>query len=123
MEGFTVHDATSDALPFNPMVPPVDPQTGRANPIAHVHELGNMLQRIYKLGDQQAFQLREAMKETYEISGVGFRPFRRPRTRSTCRSRPSATSFAARKRQPSSVGSPRSSTSACSTRQRPVGTR
>jgi hypothetical protein len=74
-EGFTVHDASFGALPFNPMVPPVDPQTGRANPIAHVHELGNMLQRIYKLGDQQAFQLRESMKEAYEIAGVGFRPF------------------------------------------------
>ena len=74
-EGFTVHDATYGSLPFNPMVPPIDPQTGRANPIAHVHELANMLQRIYKLGDQQAFQLREAMKETYEIVGLGFKPF------------------------------------------------
>jgi DNA helicase HerA-like ATPase len=74
-EGFTVHDASFGSLPFNPMVPPTDPQTGRANPIAHVHELANMLQRIYKLGDQQAFQLREAMKETYEIAGVGFKPF------------------------------------------------
>ena len=50
------------SLPFNPMVPPIDPQSGRAIPISHVHELGNMLQRIYKLGDQQAFQLREAME-------------------------------------------------------------
>ncbi|MDA8359274.1 MAG: ATP-binding protein [Actinomycetota bacterium] len=74
-EGFTVHDATYGSLPFNPMVPPIDPETGRANPISHVHELGNMLQRIYKLGDQQAFQLREAMKETYEIAGIGFKPF------------------------------------------------
>lgn len=74
-EGFTVHDASFGALPFNPMVPPIDPQTGRANPIAHVHELANMLQRIYKLGDQQAFHLREAMKESYEIAGVSFKPF------------------------------------------------
>jgi hypothetical protein len=74
-EGFTVHDASLGSLPFNPMVPPVDPQSGRANPTAHVHELANMLQRIYKLGDQQAFQLREAMKETYAITGVGSRPF------------------------------------------------
>src|SRR6185312_254240 len=44
-------------------------------PVGHVHELANMLQRIYKLGDQQTFQLREAMKETYEISGVGVVPF------------------------------------------------
>ncbi|MFZ1490313.1 MAG: ATP-binding protein [Ilumatobacteraceae bacterium] len=74
-EGFTVHDANFGSLPFNPMVPPVDPESGRANPIGHVHELANMIQRIYKLGDQQAFTLREAMKETYSIAGVGERPF------------------------------------------------
>jgi len=73
--GFSVHDANFGSLPFNPMVPPIDPESGRANPMAHVHELANMLQRIYKLGDQQAFTLREAMKETYEITGVGTRPF------------------------------------------------
>lgn len=33
-----------------------------------------MIQRIYKLGDQQAFTLREAMKETYSIAGVNDRP-------------------------------------------------
>lgn len=74
-EGFAVHDASFGSLPFNPMVPPIDPQSGRANPISHVHELANMLQRIYKLGDQQAFQLRQAMKETYEVAGVGSVPF------------------------------------------------
>src|SRR5690606_38283096 len=74
-EGFAVHDANYGALPFNPMVPPVDPQSGRANPMAHVHALVSMLQRIYRLGDQQAFTLREAIKETYEIAGVGLRPF------------------------------------------------
>jgi Helicase HerA, central domain len=74
-EGFTVHDASYGSLPFNPMVPPVDPETGRVNPTAHLHEVADMMQRIYKLGDQQAFQLREAMKETYAINGVGTRPF------------------------------------------------
>ena len=74
-EGFTVHDANFGSLPFNPMVPPIDPQSGRANPVGHVHELANMIQRIYKLGDQQAFTLREAMKETYSIAGVSDRPF------------------------------------------------
>ena len=74
-EGFTVHDASFGALPFNPMVPPIDKMTGRVNPTAHLHELSNMLQRIYGLGDQQAFALREAMKETYAISGVGTKPF------------------------------------------------
>jgi DNA helicase HerA-like ATPase len=74
-EGFTVHDASYGSLPFNPMVPPIDPQSGRVNPTAHLHELADMMQRIYKLGDQQTFQLREAMKETYAINGVGTRPF------------------------------------------------
>lgn len=74
-EGFTVHDASFGGLPFNPMVPRVDFQTGRVNPVAHVHELANMLQRIYVLGDQQTYALREAMKETYSIAGVGAKPF------------------------------------------------
>lgn len=74
-EGFTVHDANFGSLPFNPMVPPIDPESGRAAPMGHIHELANMIQRIYKLGDQQAFTLREAMKETYSIAGIGGRPF------------------------------------------------
>ena len=74
-ERFTVHDASFGPLPFNPMVPPVDKMSGRVNPTAHLHELANMLQRVYGLGDQQAFALREAMKETYAISGVGAKPF------------------------------------------------
>lgn len=74
-EGFAVHDASYGSLPFNPMVPPIDPQSGRANPTAHMHELAGMLQRIYNLGDQQTYQLREAMKETYAINGIGTKPF------------------------------------------------
>ncbi len=74
-EGFTVHDASFGSLPFNPMVPPIDKMSGRVNPTTHLHELANMLQRIYGLGDQQAFNLREAMKETYAISGIGAKPF------------------------------------------------
>ncbi len=75
VEGLTVHDAALGALPFNPMVPPIDKMTGHVNPTTHLHELANTLQRIYGLGDQQAFALREAMKETYAISGVGPKPF------------------------------------------------
>lgn len=74
-EGFTVHDASFGSLPFNPMVPPIDPQSGRVNPTAHLHEVADMMHRIYKLGDQQTFQLREAMKETYAIGGIGTKPF------------------------------------------------
>jgi len=43
---FTVHDASFGGLPFNPMVPPIDPETGRVNPMAHVHELAEMMARI-----------------------------------------------------------------------------
>ena len=75
VEGFTVHDVSVEPLPFNPMVPPIDRVSGRVNPTAHLHELANMLKRIYDLGDQQTFTLREAMKETYATSGVGTRPF------------------------------------------------
>ena len=74
-EGFNVHDASFGGLPFNPMVPPIDKISGGINPVAHVHELANMLRRVYGLGDQQAFALREAMKETYAITGIGTRPF------------------------------------------------
>lgn len=74
-EGFTVHDASFTGLPFNPMVPRLDPQSGRVNPVAHIHELVNMLQRIYSLGDQQAYAVREAMKETYASAGIAERPF------------------------------------------------
>ena len=99
-EGFTVHDANFGSLPFNPMVPPVDPESGRANPIGHVHELANMIQRIYRLGDQQAFTLREAMKETYSDRRSRRPPVRaRSRARSTCRSRRSATCSSARRRR------------------------
>jgi hypothetical protein len=74
-EGFTVHDASLGSLPFNPMVPPIDPHSGSAMPTNHIFELAGMLQRIYHLGDQQVNQLREAMKEVYAINGIGVRPF------------------------------------------------
>ncbi|WP_417564158.1 helicase HerA domain-containing protein [Microbacterium sp.] len=74
-EGFTVHDVSFTGLAFNPMVPRLDPQSGRVNPVAHIHELVDMLQRIYGLGDQQAYSVREAMKETYHSVGISDRPF------------------------------------------------
>jgi len=74
-EGFRLYDASFGGMPFNPMNPPVDPRSGRVAPINHIHQLSDILKRIYRLGDQQAFHLREAMKETYEIQGVSTRPF------------------------------------------------
>ena len=69
-EGFTVYDASYDGLPFNPLLPPIDPVSGRANVAHFVHQTAEMLKRIYRLGDQQAYRLREAMKQVYADSGI-----------------------------------------------------
>jgi len=74
-EGLRLYDASFGGLPFNPMTPAIDPRSGRASPIGHIHQLSDIVKRIYKLGDQQAFHLREAMKETYTIQGIGLQPF------------------------------------------------
>ncbi len=75
IEGLTTHDASLGGLPFNPMIPPVDPQSGHASPMSHIYQLVGIVRRIYKLGDQQAYRLREALKEVYEIQGIGTKPF------------------------------------------------
>ncbi|MFF4876336.1 helicase HerA domain-containing protein [Micromonospora sp. NPDC000668] len=74
-EQLSMFDASIGGLPFNPLVPPTDPTSGRANPMSHVHQLVGIFKRIYRLGDQQAYTLREAMKETYAIAGVDGKPF------------------------------------------------
>src|SRR5207302_981034 len=58
----------------NRHVPPVDLRSGRIAPMNHIHQLSEILKRIYRLGDQQTFQLREAIKEVYEIQGLGVEP-------------------------------------------------
>ncbi len=44
-------------------------------PNHHIHELSEILKRIYGLGDQQAYRLREVIKATYEHAGIPSRPF------------------------------------------------
>jgi hypothetical protein len=75
IERLAMFDASVGGLPFNPLVPPVDPTSGRATPMAHIHQLVDIIKRIYRLGDQQAYTLREAIKETYSIAGIDGRPF------------------------------------------------
>ena len=74
-EGFNVYDPSDQSLPFNPLAPAVDPRSGRVNPTHHLHQLTDIIKRIYRLGDQQAYRLREAMKMVYEIAGVPTRAF------------------------------------------------
>jgi hypothetical protein len=73
-EKLNLYDASYGGLPFNPLIPPVDPRTRKSAPMNHVHQLSEILKRIYRLGDQQTFHLREAMKEVFEIQGVGLQP-------------------------------------------------
>jgi len=74
-EGFNVYDPNEQSLPFNPLAPAVDPRSGRVNPTHHLHQLTEIIKRIYRLGDQQAYRLREAMKAAYEAAGVPMRAF------------------------------------------------
>jgi Helicase HerA, central domain len=69
-EGLTVQDASFGGLPFNPLEPAVDPASGRVNPMGHVHQIGEILRRVYRLGDQQTFHLREAIKASYDQAGL-----------------------------------------------------
>jgi len=73
-EGFEVYDASFSSLPFNPLTPPLDAKSGRINPAHHIHQLSEIVKRIYRLGDQQAYRLRESIKQTYEDAGIGNKP-------------------------------------------------
>jgi hypothetical protein len=75
VEGLDVYNASFGGLPFNPMVPPVDPQSERVALMNHVHQLGEIVKRIYGLGDQQAYRLREALKDAYDSQGLRMQPF------------------------------------------------
>lgn len=68
-EGFQVFDPTRRPLPFNPLEPSVDPQTGEANKTFHTYQLVEILGRIYHLGELQQHSLREAIKATYADAG------------------------------------------------------
>jgi hypothetical protein len=74
-QGLRMHDASMGGLPFSPMIPPLDTQSGRVSVINHVHQLSEIIKRIYRLGDQQAYRLREALKEVYERKGIPLQPF------------------------------------------------
>jgi len=74
-ESLTVHDPNEQSLPFNPLAPPVDPRNGRVSPTDHAHQLTEIIKRIYRLGDQQAYRLREAVKSVYEAASVPWQPF------------------------------------------------
>ena len=56
-------------LPFNPLAPPVD-EFGEADTQNHADDVTQLLQRIWRLGDQQAQRLTEAIAAVYEEDEV-----------------------------------------------------
>lgn len=74
-EGLSVYDPSEQSLPFNPLAPAVDPRTGKVNTTHHLHQLTDIIKRIYRLGDQQAYRLREAIKTVYESAAIPTRAF------------------------------------------------
>lgn len=69
-ENVRLYDASWEGLPFNPLRPPSDPLSGRTNVAHYVHQISEILKRIYKLGDQQAYRLREGLKIAYVEAGI-----------------------------------------------------
>ena len=59
---------------MNPLIPAIDKRQDLINPAQHVYQVADIIKRIYKLGDQQAFRLREAIKRAYERAGISLRP-------------------------------------------------
>lgn len=74
-EGMQVYDPSYESLPFNPLAPAVDLRSGRVNPTNHIYQLVGIIKRIYQLGDQQAYRLREALKRTYETASIPMKSF------------------------------------------------
>jgi len=68
-ENFRVIDPTKQPLPINPLAPPAD-SNGYVNPTFHGYQLGEIISRIYRLGDIQGYKLREAIKGVYGDAGI-----------------------------------------------------
>jgi hypothetical protein len=71
-EGLEVFDPSQGALPFNPLVPPLE--SGQIDPLAHIHRVVDVIKRVWGVGDQQAARLREALKELLQGCGIPLGP-------------------------------------------------
>ena len=81
-EGFRLYDVGFSPLPLNPLIPAIDRRQDLINPAQHIYQVADIIKRIYKLGDQQAFRLREAIKRAYASAGISLRPGPLPSGRS-----------------------------------------
>ena len=73
-EHLRLYDASFRSLPLNPLIPAIDKRKNLINPSQHTYQVTDIIKRIYKLGDQQAFRLREAMKRAYQLAGIPLKP-------------------------------------------------
>lgn len=69
-ENIELFDVMENGLPFNPLVPSIDKETNSFSVIGHIIQLEGILKRIYGLGDQQAYLLRSAMRQAFELKGI-----------------------------------------------------
>ncbi len=63
-------DIMIDGLPFNPLIPYVNPDQGYFLAINQIIQIEGILKRIYNLGPQQSTQLRTAIMEAYKRKGI-----------------------------------------------------
>lgn len=59
-----------EGLPVNPLALTPDPVTEKVNPLTKVYEVAGVLSKVYRLGDQQEANLRNAIRAAYEDAGV-----------------------------------------------------
>lgn len=63
-------------LPFNPLAAAPDPATGYVNGLHQIHLAADIVKRVWRLGDQQTFRVREAAKAAYQEAGLPLEPYR-----------------------------------------------
>ncbi|MGI8562601.1 MAG: ATP-binding protein [Candidatus Dormibacter sp.] len=67
-------------LPFNPLAAVADPATSYVNGLHQIHRAVDIVKRVWRLGDQQAFRFREAAKAAYQEAGLPLDPYRPEKT-------------------------------------------
>jgi len=68
-------------LPFNPLAAVPDPATGYVNGLHQIHLAVDIVKRVWRLGDQQAFRVREAAKAAFQHVRLPLDPYRPDRDR------------------------------------------
>ncbi len=67
--GLSIYNVRRGGLPFNPLQP-VPEADGRVQPICHIHTVGEVIQRVFRLGTQQQAKLKNALKVSFEARGL-----------------------------------------------------